>query len=357
MELYKTKSIILLFLIPLVGVYGCSNSSGQEVVEQSESLVKFLYEGEVIEYQNIDVSEEHINKIKVDLKINWHNVSDIKFSSVKYINTNLPAIAVLLVPKIKNNSLIIYNHGHDGLPTHEQSFAFDFIDKAISTGFSVLIDSMPLVGLNLPDNSKRYYITAKGIDSSPVEISQSYFQWPYIHQIYQAIKGSGSSMHFFVDGSLAAAQYHSNSTGVSYFNYNSNINAYKYNNIHYVGLSGGGFVGLISCAIFNYRTCTLIAGFIPFKYKMSSLNNWGDSEQWMDSFFNRFTYEDLINMAAQKIRILNFIYNSDDDCCFSNPAALEFKNDNPSLNILIVDSSKHAFDPGQVLDLIRLNND
>lgn len=65
----------------------------------------------------------------------------------------------------------------------------------------------------------------------------------------------------------------------------------RFNSVHYVGLSGGGFSGLISCGLYSYRSCTLIAGFLPFKYKITDLKNWGDSEQYADGFFYKFNYE------------------------------------------------------------------
>jgi hypothetical protein len=248
--------------------------------------------------------------------------------------------------------LIIYNHGHDGLPTNNQSWAVDFINKALQGGYGVSITSMPLLGLNAPDSPVEYYMIPKG-DQGFTTIGKTLLQWPIIHQIYQAINGSGNFMHFFVDGSVLPAHFLGpNIKPRSYF-VNDVQGLIRFNSVHYVGISGGGFSGLISCALYSYRSCTLIAGFLPFKYKIIDLKNWGDSEQYADSFFNKFSYEELIKIASRKSLKMTYIYNSDDECCFSEPAVSAFRGDYPHLDIVIQKRREHAFDPDYIISIIK----
>jgi hypothetical protein len=318
------------------------------------ALEDFLYQDEEIEYGIIDEPDAHIQSILIKLPLSWEKISNVSYRFLKYKNTNLPAVNALIIPKNKNGSLIIYNHGHDGLPTLDQSFAVEFINIALSQGFSISIDNMPLTGLNQPQLHKIYYMIAKGNAESTI-IGKSLLQWPIIHQIYQAIDSRGNFRHFFIDGSLSTAHFLSNEKKQrNYFKREASEDI-KFNNVHYVGLSGGGFAGLVSCALYSYESCTLIADFLPFKYKILDLKNWGDSEQWADSFFGKFSYEYLISLANINSKKLTFLYNSNDECCFANPAALDFKNSNPNLNIIIVQSNKHSFNPTQIFNIIVSN--
>ena len=153
---------------------------------------------------HINFVEDTYNTLKAPLSFVKHNVERLMGSN--YQATNLPSINVLLTSRIPNRSLIIYNHGHDGLPTNNQSWAVDFINRALQDGYSFLITSMPLVGLNAPDPAVEYYMIPKG-DQGFTSIGKSLLQWPIIHQIYQAINGSGNFMHFFVDGSVLPAHF------------------------------------------------------------------------------------------------------------------------------------------------------
>ena len=338
------------------GGEGVASANNPVVVQPANSqtmdLEEFLYKGESIAYKRIDNPEPGLMSALNKLRLNSGSIADIIFTSLDYKNTNLPAVSALLLSKTPNGSLIIYNHGHDGLPTNEQTFAVDFINMALSEGYSVLIDCMPLTGLNAPNFEKTYYINPIGSAEISV-IDESLLQWPIIHQLYQAIAGNGNFMHFFVDGSVFGSAYFGGRNMARPFYFNSINSDLQFNNVHYVGLSGGGFAGLISCGLYRYRSCTLIAGFLPFKYKITDLKNWGDSEQYADSFFSRFSYESLISRARGSTERLTLIYNDNDSCCFSNPAVRAFKDENPELRIIINESSVHGFNPEQVLSLVR----
>lgn len=345
---------ILLYLVIFGILTSCGGEGGDFRAIQKQSLEDFIYNGELIEYKKIDNPDNNLKNRIYSMPLNWDIVSEISYNTLIYKNTSLPMMNVLILPKNKNKSLIIYNHGHDGLPTSDQTFAIDFINLALLNGFSIIIDSMPLTGLNKPDDSQSYYMKVKGSNEN-FEINKFLLQWPYNHQIYQAINGAGNFMHFFVDGSLSSVNFYALEGRLKYFTINRAPDI-KFDKVHYVGLSGGGFSGLISCALYQYQTCTLIAGFLPFKYKISDLKSWGDIEQWADSFFNKFSYEELMLLANINSKKFSLMYNSNDDCCFSNPEALDFKKSNPELDIVIIESNKHGFDSERVFNIIQKNN-
>lgn len=198
--------IIALLLIPLV-ISACSLASSTESIPDEKSpLEVFLYDAESISFNRLASPGASVRLAIENLDLNRANINEIIYTTISYSNTNLPSINVLLTSRISNGSLIIYNHGHDGLPTNNQSWAVDFINRALQDGYSFLITSMPLVGLNAPDPAVEYYMIPKG-DQGFTSIGKSLLQWPIIHQIYQAINGSGNFMHFFVDGSVLPAHF------------------------------------------------------------------------------------------------------------------------------------------------------
>jgi hypothetical protein len=365
----KREHVRFLFLVTaLTGLLSVTNSCGgegaayssdqmvpiqtQDTPQSTVDIGGFLYKGELIKYNKTNQPDNRLVAAVDNLPLNRGSIAEIVFTSLEYTNTNLPAVSVLLVSKTNNGSLIIYNHGHDGLPTSDQAFAIEFINMALSAGYSVLLDSMPLVGLNDRNLAATYYMIPKG-GAGNTPIGESLLQWPVIHQLYQAIEGTGNFMHFFVDGSLFAANYFGGARKSRPFYFNGEYSNIQFDHVHYVGLSGGGFAGLISCGLYKYRSCTLVAGFLPFKYKISDLKHWGDSEQWADSFFTKFSYEFLLDRARDSSENFTLIYNSEDPCCFSNPAARVFKEDNPNLKIILNDYKFHGFNPEQVMSLVR----
>ena len=159
-------------------------------------------------------------------------------------------------------------------------------------------------------------------------------------------------MHFFVDASTLPLKFMNNNFLLN-VNVTSRSEFQRFDRIHYVGLSGGGFSGLISCAIFNFSTCTLIAGFLPTEFKVGGVKNWGDSEQWAEGFFSKFSYEELMRLAEKSSAKMTYLYNSNDSCCYSDPAATNFKNKYKEYDIRVIESSVHSYDPLLVFRIIK----
>jgi pimeloyl-ACP methyl ester carboxylesterase len=68
-----------------------------------------------------------------------------------------------------------------------------------------------------------------------------------------------------------------------------------YESADYVGISGGGAMGLITCALHTVRRCILIAPFVTEDLRVSEARDLGDAEQIVD-------HEDLRETPARMAR-------------------------------------------------------
>jgi len=134
---------------------------------------------------------EQLQNIGIDSPLGFFNVI-----TITYPNTNFPQHAIH-IRSGESSKLIVYNHGHGGLPSKNEQFAIDFINNAIQQNFDVLITSMPLVGLNVPEPSKNYWAKFFG-NKEQQTIDQSVIV-SALHSIYQPIADPDNYFHFFID--------------------------------------------------------------------------------------------------------------------------------------------------------------
>lgn len=337
-------------------VSGCGGGTELPQGKAGVSVESFLFGNDKYVLSGIEVGTGRYTEMVENLNLNQEILSSIKYYFIEYTNTNLPAVFAVISPKVANNSLVIYNHGHSGLPGTGDTWAISFFELLLGEGYSILLMNMPIVGFNKPDYSVNYWLTPIGSNTKTGIGSDLLSLWPSFHEIYQTIFGSGHFMHFFVDASILPLKFMSKNFQLD-VNVTSKSEFQRFDRIHYVGLSGGGFSGLISCAIFNFSTCTLIAGFLPTEFKVGSVKNWGDSEQWAEGFFSRFSYEELMRLAKKSSSKMTYLYNSDDSCCYSNPAATDFKNKYKEYDIRVIDSGVHSYDPLLVFRIIKESPD
>jgi hypothetical protein len=340
---------------------GVEASSGDSTSEKSASFRSYLYKrrSSIAEYiENWrrlgDFRKSLIDSIPID-KTNL-KVSVIKIS---YTNTNFPQYAVLF-RKPRNTKLLVYNHGHDGIPSSSAMFAIDFLNKSIAEGFDVLFTSMPLVGINRPDPPEDYWVITPGnrnkasVDNKILSVKIS---WPLTHSIFEMIDDPDHYMHFFIDEMILPSVFQNNSDiykkGKAFFGEVVGFPDIEYQRTVYVGLSGGGHTSLSACAIYSYDECILIAGFLPAYLKVQNVNTLGDAEQVTSSLYLRFPYEEIIDVAESVSRKMVYVYNSGDDCCFSDPQASQFKADFPRLDIRITPLTFHGFIANDIIDLIK----
>jgi hypothetical protein len=343
---------IFLFLFILKILSGCGGG-GNLNQPDAISIQRFLFDNEIYTISADSNGSNLPSKITQAFALKENTIKSIEVFSIGYLNTNLPSKFAIINPQKSNGSLIIYNHGHDGLPVDGQVWAGEFFNLSLNHGYSILLTSMPLVGLNTPRADTEYWINAIGNYGQSAVDYRLLSTWPIYHEIYQAIAGSGNFMHFFVDAAVLPLSFLSEKKPPAAIINSNGLNFPKFDSIHYVGLSGGGFSGLVACAFVQYRSCTLIAGFLPTALKLGALKNWGDSEQWAAGFFSHYSYEDLMRMAAMNSPSTTYIYNSNDDCCFSDPAATEFKLKHPEYDIRVLPRNTHSFDPLYILNIIK----
>lgn len=345
----------LLFLALLAA---CASGEGRSTTPASgKDFVGLLYANRhstVVYYPNWnDGAHSYEKNLFQSLNIDWPNAT-LSLLEFRYQNNNLPQYAVH-IRKDKNTKLLVYNHGHGGLPSKTELFANEFLSKAFSDGFDILFTSMPGVGINRLNPAVDYWLITYG-DPRKVPLDKSIAStWPWLHYIYEVINDRDSYLHFFIDQMIilpSAMKVDGDSTFLDGRLFASELVDFpnrKYTNIYYVGLSGGGVTGLSACAIFSFDKCILVAGFLPEYLRVQAMNAWGDAEQTSRSVYSLFPYESIIDIAEKRTRKMIYVYNKYDSCCFSDPLATRFKNDFPTLDIRLTDLSYHGYLAGDIM--------
>ena len=253
---------------------------------------------------------------------------------IYYRDQQFDTFAVLLKAAAPRGRLVVYNHGHGGLPADGDEFAFDLLRGLLTRGTDVLLVSMPFVGLNRTDNHAAV-LTYDG----PSQIDLQHFQK---HELFELLDvGRSSYLRFFVDSAVLPL---------------SKI-ARRYQEISYVGLSGGANTGLPACALLQHvlRHCVLVAGVMPLDIRMRfPQTSFGDAEQISASFQSRAPVRQLIDEVARSTVRLHLIYNDRDPCCFDGAAARALKASisDPRVEVTIRDSDRHAYDPAVLLRIL-----
>lgn len=232
--------------------------------------------------------------------------------------------------------LLIYNHGHGGIPNSDESWATNLVLKVLNAGNDVLIISMPLVGLNKFKN-KIIINTWDGRASIDEESPEQHAYLAHLNT------GRSSILRLFIDDAIFAYM---------------NLNGY-YDEISYVGFSGGAWVGLSICSILRNKLnqCVLASGVLPSHLRLTN-KNIGDFEQFDSRILSSYNIYSTIENIALSSTNLNLVYNRRDPCCFDGDSALAFKNsleNNLKLGkiIRIENFDKHRFDENQIFSFIH----
>ena len=68
---------------------------------------------------------------------------------IDYESQNFSSYSVLLSPlNSTHTKLVIYNHGHDGLPLLKHQYVDQLFEKLMINGYDILLVSMPFIGSN-----------------------------------------------------------------------------------------------------------------------------------------------------------------------------------------------------------------
>ncbi|MGY2185518.1 hypothetical protein D3C87_980200 [compost metagenome] len=311
----------------------------------SSSSLKYLY-GD-IEFSNPqDTTNSDCKALDLEFIKKFPNYEK-KCLSIGYEITDYKSSAVLIKGTRKNEStpqnLLIYNHGHGGVPAETENFAYTFIAGALESGNDVLLVSMPFLGVE-----KQYQpIMVKSWDGEVNYNPEDLENTPAaIHGVFELFDtGKSHYMRFFMDSAV--------------------VNAFSlakgYNKINFVGLSGGATTGLYACDVLKdlLSNCVLAAGVMPLKFRFIK-RNFGDAEQVSSSFFKKNKTIDLVKEISDSKTKLALIYNNQDACCYTEESANWFKKDIENHNIknvnfIIRNSTNHDFDPYFILNTINSN--
>ncbi|MFN2100903.1 hypothetical protein [Altererythrobacter sp. MF3-039] len=117
----------------------------------------------------------------------------------------------------------------------------------------------------------------------------------------------------------------------------------KYDNIRMIGISGGGWSAVMLTAMMpEIERAVSWAGGLPHEYRLNP-RQFGDFEQ-RGSFYDKVSYWQIYGMGGDR---LTLVFNSADDCCFSDPEASAFKRAaGGAVNVLISPLDTHSIDPG-----------
>lgn len=235
--------------------------------------------------------------------------------------------------------LVIYNHGHNGLPAENEQFANQFIEGALAEGFDVLLVSMPLTGLDIAKHDFKFKSWDGESTASSDQIATNF---PYSHGIFELMDtGKSHFMRYFIDTGVVAA-----------FNLRS-----EYSSINYVGLSGGATTGLYTCVVMQdiLDRCFLISGVMPINLRANA-DSFGDAEQVASSFYSRNNIFDLVRALYESGVDIRLYYSSNDSCCFKRASAEAFNKQliEKSIHVpfYIRESDSHGYDPEVILQAL-----
>lgn len=238
-----------------------------------------------------------------------------------------------------NDKLLIYNHGHDGLPKNSEAYAFKTLKTLLNTGSDILINSMPFTGIN----SSNAIVNVETHDGkAELDIKAMAMRK---HEVFELFKtGASHYMRFFLDGAVLPLVE----------------DLGKYKKINYLGLSGGATTGLYTCALLKEHidNCILVAGVMPIHLRLTP-RNFGDAEQITNSFYSRNSVLGLIEEISKTSSAkTHLIFNDKDPCCFDSAHAIKFKELLQSkalsnVNFLILRSDQHNYDPELIRSIIN----
>lgn len=260
---------------------------------------------------------------------------------IEYENTDYKTYAMIIqaagAKGAGGKGLLIYNHGHGGMPKKDEPFAERLLRRVLDQGNDVMIVNMPFTGLDATD----YRIRAKTWDGwaefNPLDMRNS-------HNVFELFDtGSSHFIRYFIDNAVVNALH---------------VRPH-YAKIDYLGFSGGATSGLYTCAALKdiLSKCILVAGVMPAKFRLDSRSA-GDAEQLSSSLLKRHGVIELVTEISHSSTALTLVYNSADSCCFGNPAARAFKEEIAgrklaNVGFVIRDSDVHGYDPDAISGIIE----
>ena len=196
------------------------------------------------------------------------------------------SVSYLLLPEESNEKLILYHHCHDG----DFLLGKDTIQFFLERNFTVLAMTMPLVGMN---------------NQPIVEIDGLGEMKLVSHDQFKLLESNNfNPMKLFLDPVET--------------NLNFIEKEYDFKRYSIIGLSGGGWIGIVYSAIDDRISDSFsVASSMPFYLRVDE-RDIGDYEQTNIDLYKISNYLELYVLAAYGDDRKHIqIFNKDDPCCYS----------------------------------------
>ena len=196
------------------------------------------------------------------------------------------SVSYLLLPEESNQKLILYHHGHDG----DFILGSNTIQFFLERNFTVLAMTMPLVGMN----------------NQPIVGIDGFGEMKLIShdQLNLLEKNKFNPMKLFI---------HPIQVNLNYLD-----KEYDFKRYSIIGLSGGGWIGLVYSAIDDRISDSFsIASSLPFYLRVDA-RDIGDYEQTNVNLYKITNYLELYVLAGYGDDRKHIqIFNKNDPCCYS----------------------------------------
>ena len=241
-----------------------------------ESLDRVKYSGQLPQVES-DISDSRYD--------NFQNLKRIDKLTVE-MEYGINSVSYLLVPEESNKKLILYHHGHDG----DFILGKDTIQFFLERNFTVLAMTMPLIGMN----------------SQPIVEIDGFGEMKLVshEQLRLLEKNNFNPMKLFI---------HPIQVSLNFLEKEYNFKRYSI-----IGISGGGWTGLVYSAIDDRISDSFsVASSIPFYLKVEQ-RDMGDYEQMNIDLYKITNYLELYVLAAYGDDRKHIqIFNKNDSCCYS----------------------------------------
>ena len=240
------------------------------------SLQRVQHDGQLPEIES-DIYDSRYNDLQ--------NLKRIDKLTVE-MEYGIDSVSYLLLPEESNQKLILYHHGHDG----DFILGSNTIQFFLERNFTVLAMTMPLVGMNNQP--------IVGIDGFGEMKLISHDQFNLLE------KNKFNPMKLFI---------HPIQVNLNYLD-----KEYDFKRYSIIGLSGGGWIGIVYSAIDDRISDSFsIASSLPFYLRVDA-RDVGDYEQTNVNLYKITNYLELYVLAGYGDDRKHIqIFNKNDPCCYS----------------------------------------
>ena len=304
-----------------------------DIDQKRNDLIEFFWNvGSLHRLQSAEQLLEVESDISDSRYDDFQNLKQIDKLTIE-MEYGINSVSYLLLPEESNEKLILYHHGHDG----DFLLGKDTIQFFLERNFTVLAMTMPLVGMN-----NQPTVEIDGIGEMKL-ISHD--------QLRFLEKNSFNPMKLFI---------HPIQVSLNFLE-----KEYDFKRYSIIGLSGGGWTGIVYSAIDDRISDSFsVASSMPFYLRVDE-RDIGDYEQTNIDLYKISNYLELYVLAAYGDDRKHIqIFNKNDPCCYSGIGyeSYEFfikdklvKLGKGSFQILIDDTHNEHKISDTMLEYIRKN--